>query len=108
MSSVSENPLSHAPVVAGPAYAERIRQLPSRFTATLRAEPENRVSFTAVAVTVNGEKVGYLPPELGRHYFRMLKDGPGVECPGRRAPVSEHEDTGVDLLLDLSAVEREP
>jgi hypothetical protein len=105
---VLENPLTHVPVVAGPAYAERVRQLPSRFTATLRAEPENRVNFTAVAVTVSGDKVGYLPPELARHYFPKLKDGAGVECQGRRAPVSEHDDTGVDLLLDLSGVPREP
>ena len=100
--------MTHAPVVAGPAYAERIQQLPSKFTATLRAEPDNPVDLTAVAVIANGEKVGYLPPELSRHYFASLKAGHGVECPGRRAPVAEHEDTGVDLLLDLTTVPREP
>jgi hypothetical protein len=94
--------------VAGPAYVERIRQLPSRFAATLRAEPDNRVNPTAVMVTVKGEKVGYLPPELARRYFPLLQGGPGVECPGRRAPLAEHEDTGVDLLLDLTGVPREP
>lgn len=100
--------MTHAPVVAGPAYVERIQQLPSKFTVTLRAEPDNHVSVTAVAVFANGEKVGYLPPELSRHYFATAKQGDGLECPGRRAPPAEHEDTGVDLLLDLTGVPREP
>ena len=99
-----DSPLTHTPVVAGLAYIERIQQLPSRFTATLVAEPTNRFNRAAVAVHAGGEKIGYLPPELSRHYFDRLKDGAPVECPARRAPVSEREDTGVEVLLDLTDV----
>jgi hypothetical protein len=101
---VSITPLTHTPVAAGPAYVERIRRLPSKFTVTLKAEPDNRFSLTAVAVLANGEKIGYLPPEISRHYFEPLKAGPGVECVGRHAPLSAHENTGVDVLLDLTGV----
>jgi hypothetical protein len=97
-------PLSHVPVAAGPAYAEAIQRLPSKFTATLRAEPGNRFNHTAVVVAANDAKIGYLPPEISRHYFQALKDGSGVECPGRRAPVSAHENSGTDILLDLTGV----
>lgn len=101
-------PITHIPVAAGPAYAEQIQRLPSKFTATLIAEPDNRFNRTAVAIHAGGEKIGYLPPELSRHYFDALKAGPGAECPGRRAPVSSHENTGTDILLDLTGVPCEP
>lgn len=91
-------------MVAGLAYIERIQRLPWRFTATLLAEPANRFNRAAVAVQANGEKIGYLPPELSRHYFDRLKDGGPVECAARRAPISEREDTGVEVLLDLTGV----
>ena len=55
-------------------------------------------------VTAAGEKIGYLPPEISRHYFTALKDTPGAECQGRRAPVSAHENTGTEILLDLTGV----
>src|SRR4029077_17318462 len=91
-------PITHTPVAAGPAFAEAIQRLPSKFTATLTAEPGNRFNHATVAVIAAGEKVGYLPPEISRHYFGPLKDTP-VECQGRRAPMSAHENTGTDLLL---------
>ena len=97
-------PDAHVPVAAGPAYFDRIQRLPSKFTATLRAEPDNRFNLAAVAVIAGGEKIGYLPPEISRHYFDTLKNGAAVECPGRRASVSAHENTGVDVLLDLTGV----
>jgi hypothetical protein len=100
---VAAAPLTHIPVVAGPAYAEQIQRLHSRFTATLTAEPDNRFNHAAVAVLADGAKIGYLPPEISRHYFEPLKDGPR-ECPGRRASQSLHDDTGVDVLLDLTGV----
>ena len=103
----AEPPVFHVPVAAGPAYAERIQQLPSKFTATLKTDPDNRVNHTAVAVWAAGEKVGYLPADLSREYFNAVKSAGEIECQGRRAPVSAHEDTGVDLLLDLSGVRRE-
>lgn len=101
---MSTSPLTHVPVAAGPAYAEQIQRLSSRFTATLVAEPGNRFNRSAVAVHAGGAKIGYLPPEISRHYFAALKDGSGAECPGRRAPISSHENTGTDILLDLTGV----
>ena len=101
---MATHPLTHVPVAAGPAFAERIQQLPSKFTVTLRADPENRFNHAAVAVLADGETVGYLPPEIARHYFEPLKAAPGVTCPGRRASMWAHEDTGVDILLDLTGV----
>jgi hypothetical protein len=101
---VATHPLTHVPVAAGPAFAERIQQLPSKFTVTLKADPENRFNHAAVAVQADGETVGYLPPEIARHYFEPLKGTAGVPCPGRRASMWAHEDTGVDILLDLTGV----
>lgn len=101
---MSTRPITHVPVAAGPAYAERIQRLHSKFTVTLQAEPDNRFNHAAVAVLADGETIGYLPPEISRHYFESLKGTAGVACPGRRAPRSAHEDTGVDILLDLTDV----
>ena len=101
---MATHPITHVPVAAGPAYAERIQRLHSKFTVTLKAEPENRFNHTAVAVLADGETVGYLPPEISRHYFESLVGTPGVSCPGRPASVSAREDTGVDILLDLTGV----
>ena len=100
-------PITHVPVAAGPAYVDAIQRLPSKFTATLTAEPDNRFNLAAVAVIAAGEKIGYLPPEISRHYFGALKDKP-AECQGRRAPVAAHENTGTDVLLDLTGVPCEP
>jgi hypothetical protein len=96
--------VTHVPVAAGSAYAETIQRLPSKFTAMLQAEPGNRFNHAAVVVLVSGSKIGYLPPEISRRYFASLKDSPGAECQGRRAPVSAHENTGTDILLDLTGV----
>jgi hypothetical protein len=100
---MSVDPLTHIPVAAGLAYLERIQRLPSKFTATLAAEPDNRFNLTAVAVLVNGEKVGYLPADMSRRYHDVVKAA-ACDCPGRRAPVAALENTGVALLLDLSGV----
>jgi len=102
------DPITHVPLAAGPAYFEQIQRLPSKFTATLKAEPGNRFNLSAVAVHAGGDKIGYLPPDISRHYFDTLKDGGGAECTGRRAPVSAHENTGTDVLLDLTGVPCEP
>jgi hypothetical protein len=95
------------PVVAGLAYIERVRQLPSSFTATLVPEPNNRYFRHAIAVMVNGDKVGYVAPEIARTYFDALaRSAPGapVRCPARRASPSDHETSGVELLLDFSGI----
>lgn len=97
------DPLTRVPVAAGLAYIERIQRLPSTFTATLAVEPDNRFNLTAVAVLVNGDKVGYLPADLSHRYHQVVKTSP-CECPGRRAPIAAVENTGVALLLDLSGV----
>jgi len=102
------DPVAHVPVVAGPAYFERIQRLPSKFAAVLKSEPDNRFNRCAVAVHAAGEKIGYLPPEISIRYFAVLKDGTGAECQGRRAPHSAHENTGVEVLLDLTGVPCEP
>jgi hypothetical protein len=78
------DPNAHVPLVAGPAYIERF-------------------DLTAVAVYAAGEKIGYLPPELSGHYFGAIA-AEGVECQGRRAPLSARENTGVEVLLDLNGV----
>ena len=101
------DPIAHVPLVAGPAYFERIQRLPSKFSATLAAEADNRFNRSAVAVYAGGEKIGYLPPELSRHYFGALP-AQGAECQGRRAPISAHENTGVDVLLDLTGIRCDP
>ena len=102
--AVTIDPVAHVPVAAGAAYIERVRQLPSKFTVTLRADPGSRFNHTAVAVVSGGETIGYLPPEISRRYFDTLKDGPGVDVPGRHASLAMVEDTGVEVLLDLTGV----
>jgi hypothetical protein len=101
-------PVSHVPVAAGPAYREAVQRLPSKFTATIAAEPGNRFNLTAVAVHAGGEKIGYLPKDLSCRYFGALRDKPPVECPARHAPLAAHEDTGVDVLLDLTGAPLAP
>ncbi len=95
--------LHRIPVVAGVAYIERVRRLPSTFNATLAAEPDNRYFRHAIAVMASGDKLGYIAPEVARRYFEAVKASTSpVECPARRATVSDHETSGVELLLDFS------
>ena len=101
--------LERIPVVAGLGYVERVRRLPSSFTATLAPEPENRYFRHAIAVIAAGEKVGYVAPEVAVRYFAPLLAAPArLTCPGRRAALSDHESSGVELLLDFSALSVEP
>ena len=101
--------LERIPVVAGVAYIERVRLLPSTFTASLAPEPNNRYFPHAIAVLVNGEKVGYVAPEIARRYYEPLSTAiePSA-CPGRRASHSDHETSGVELLLDFSQLTLAP
>ena len=95
--------LHRIPVVAGVAYIERIRRLPSTFTATLVAEPDNRYFRHAIAVVASGQKVGYVAPEVARRYYGGVKSAASsIECPARQATASDHETSGVELLLDFS------
>jgi hypothetical protein len=93
------------PVVAGLAYIERVRRQPSSFVATLVAEPGNRYFPQAIAVLVSGEKLGYVAPEVARRYFNLISAaGSSVTCLARRAAPSDHATSGVELLLDFSAL----
>ncbi len=96
-------------MVAGVAYIERVRRLPSTFTVTLVPEPGNRYFRHAIAVIASGEKVGYVAPEVARRYFDAAKSAASpIECPARRAAVSDHETSGVELLLDFSNLSISP
>jgi hypothetical protein len=97
--------LSRIPVVAGIAYIERVRRLPASFVATLAAEPDNRYFRHAIAVLVDGEKVGYVAPEIAAGiYDRVTAAGTPLTCQGRRAARSDHETSGVEILLDFSGL----
>jgi hypothetical protein len=97
--------LQRIPVVAGVAYIERVRALPSTFTATLVAEPDHRYFRHAIAVFASGEKVGYVAPEIAARYFKPVSEAAsGVTCPARRGDRSDHETSGVELLLDFGAL----
>lgn len=98
--------VSRIPVVGGLGYVERVRSLPPTFTAALRVERENRYLPKAIAVVVGGQKVGYVAPEIAGRYFEPLAaiEGDAVTCPGRTSNRSDHETSGVELLLDFSAL----
>ena len=97
--------LQRIPVVAGLGYVERVRRLPSSFTATLVPEPQNRYFRGALAVVVSGEKVGYVAPEVSVLYFAAVSGAlQPVTCPGRHGSPADHETSGVELLLDFSAL----
>jgi len=97
--------VARIPVVAGVAYRERVRALPSSFNITLAVEPENRYFRHAIAVLANGEKVGYVAPEIAPNYYETVKNSSApIACPGRRASSMDHETSGVELLLDFSAL----
>ena len=100
---MSETTIRRLPVVAGLAYVERIQRLPSRFAVSLQPELANRFNPRAVAVFANGEKIGYLPPELAVHYDGTPADRLPPECPARRASVSAAENTGVLVVIDFNA-----
>jgi hypothetical protein len=105
---MSDSILGRIPVVAGLGYIERVRRVPSAFTATLQAEPDNRYFRHAIAVLAQGEKLGYVAPEIATHYFAQVRDAAApMTCPGRRARHADHEQSGVELLLDFSGLSAE-
>lgn len=101
---MSDPLLRRIPVVGGLGYRERIQRLPSSFAATLVPEPDNRYLPQAIAVLADREKVGYVAPEIARRYFDPFSargDAP-VSCAARRASPSDHDTSGVELLLDFT------
>jgi hypothetical protein len=76
------------PMVGGLGFKEALRRQPQSFTARLVAEPDNRYNLWAVAVLgETGDKIGYVVPEVARHYFARVKErtaaGQTVTCPCR-------------------------
>ena len=72
-------------MVAGVAYADRVRRLPASFTATLTAEPDNRYFRHAIAVLFEGEKIGYVAPEVAAGIFESINGASApAACPARR------------------------
>ena len=56
-----------------------------------------------MAVHANGEKVGYVAPEISVRYFEPLTAHlEVVTCSARRGDRSDHETSGVELLLDFT------
>jgi hypothetical protein len=102
---MADSILRRIPVVGGLGYRDRIQRLPSAFVVTLVPEPGNRYLPSAIAVMFNQQKVGYVAPEVAGRYYEPLRarlaDGP-VSCAGRRASRSDHETSGVELLLDFT------
>jgi hypothetical protein len=100
--------VSRIPVVAGCAYIERVRRLPSSLTVALQVEQGNRYLPHAVAVLANGEKVGYVAPEVARSCYEKVASRPAeagpLRCPARRASHVDHETSGIELLLDFSGI----
>jgi hypothetical protein len=106
---MADSVLHRIPVVAGLAWIERVRRLQSPFTATLIVESGNRYFPHAIAVLSSGDKVGYVAPEIARRYVEPLEaysanGEPPLTCPGRRATYADHATSGVELLLDFSAL----
>ena len=92
-------------MVGGVAYKEQVNRLPQTFTATLTVEPENRYFLHAIAVSANGDKVGYVAPEVATSYYEALKARSApVTCPARRATESDHDTSGVEVILDFSGL----
>jgi len=101
--------LERIPVVGGLAYIEHVRRLPSPFTATLQVEAGNRYFRHAIAVIAAGEKLGYIAPDVASQYYDLVREStPPVTCPGRRARHSDHETSGVELLLDFRDLPAHP
>lgn len=97
--------MRRVPVVGGLGYAEHVRALPASVTATLAPEPDNRYFRHAIAVMAGGGKAGYVAPEVAAGiYDALLEAAAPITCPARRASRSDHETSGVELLLDLSGV----
>jgi hypothetical protein len=94
--------LQRIPVVAGLGYIEHVQRLPSTFTATLVPEPASRYFRHAIAVLADGNKVGYVAPEIATGYFDALRAAAPLTCPARRASRADHDTSGVELLLDFS------
>ena len=102
---MSDPTMRRVPVVGALGYIEHVRTLPASFTATLTVEPDNRYFRHAIAVVANGKKAGYVAPEIAANLYETVKAASQpLTCPARRGSRSDHETSGVELLLDLSGL----
>jgi hypothetical protein len=101
--------LARIPVVGGIGYIEDVRRLPPNFSATLVVEPDNRYFRHAIAVLMDGRKVGYVAPEVAASYYDVVSAAAApVTCAARRASRADHETSGVEILLDFSLLPLQP
>ena len=64
-----------------------------------------RWKWHAIAVSWENGKIGYLAPEVALQYYETIRTSAApVTCPAQRGSVSDHETSGVEFLLDLTAV----
>lgn len=102
---MTDSIMRRVPVVGGLGYIEHVRTLPASFTATLAVEPENRYFRHAIAVLVSGQKAGYIAPEIAASVYDTVKtSAQPLTFSGRRGSRSDHDTSGVELLLDLSGL----
>ena len=100
---MTDSLLRRSPMAAGLAYREIVSRLPSQLTVTLQPERDNKYFLHAIAVLASGEKVGYVAPDIARRYHApMLAYPASLTCPARRAAISDHQTSGVELILDFS------
>jgi hypothetical protein len=95
------------PVAGSLACRDELDRLPAVFDVTLEPEPDNPYYRQAVAVkAVDGGKIGYLTPDVGRQYFDALVErsrrGDRTVCRAVRDESSAA--TGVFVKVDLSGI----
>ena len=96
---------SRVPVVAGLAYREQLAQRPSTFEVTLVAEPENRYFPSCDRGDAGRGQARLRCARGGVAVFRVISAAPPpLTCPARRGARSDHETSGIELLLDFSAL----
>ena len=100
---MTDSLLRRIPMVAGLAYIDKVRRLPSQSTVTLQPERENRYFLHAIAVLADGEKVGYVAPEIARRYHATALAYVGaLTCPAQRATAFDRQESGIELILDFT------
>ena len=74
----------------------------------LSAETGNRYFRHAIAVLAGSGKVGYVAPEIAGHYYDAIKSVHVADylCRSPRICISDHETSGVELLLDMTGIHR--
>lgn len=93
------------PVVGGLGYIEHVRRQPETLAVTLTAEPENRYFRHAIAVLAEGQKIGYVAPEIAPNLYEAVAAAASpITCPARRAGESDRQTSGVEFFLDITGI----